>query len=477
MSHLNLKNPLSFVCFRLVDQSVDDEILEELRDIVSRADDEGTFATKRNIVFRENKTITEFLDNQCLGNLYMFGMNITKTQSETSLKSPVLVKTATECNTSTFFCPSTKEVGELDDVRLHPLAQSPRMHSLSDCTLYSCTDNEFYLENEVLSETIPKQHIHPPDDTVQEFVTGKPDAFDSMTDTCTNKHSGILTRQTKTPFQYLGSFESCRHAKACTIPALTVLQNGSIVLVDHYHSKIQLFDKEFTFIAETIINYPVGICAINAYTVAVSQRRDSKIAFLQIDSQGLTKIKEVTPCHFYLWQIACKADNLFVLCDENNVHVMNTDGSAAAMINTGVKTEMGFVRHFDVSDDAQRVFLCERSALRCISSSGETLWRITDDHLPVRDRCSQQLLFEDVCIFNNYIFGSMWKAGKIALINMDGELEQYVVTSGLDYPCAMAVGSGNLFVAQFSPSHTPLKTRTIKMFSSKLLKPNSDKRM
>jgi len=448
-----------------VDDSLsENDSFDAIQEYVARTNDVGTFASKRNIVFRENKTVQDFLGNPHLGNLDMFGMNIIKTLSETSLKCPVLVQTTTHCNTATIYCASNRGIDELEDVNLHQLAPRPVTRNLS---ISSNIDNGFYLgeDERNVSETTLKQL----NDSINSSKTTN--AADCVKDTSTNKHSMKLTRHDMTPFKYLGSFESYRHAKACTIPALTVLQNGSILLIDHYHSKIQLFDKEFKFVAETDVNYPVGLCAIDAHTVAVSQRRESKIAFVRIDAQGLTKVKEISPCNFYLWQIACKANKLFVICDENNVHVMNTDGSAIATIRTGVRTEMGFIRNFDVSDDAQRLFLCERSALRCISSSGETIWRITPDHLPVRDRCSQQLLFEDVCIFENYLFGTMWIAGKIALINMEGEIERYVVTNNLDHPRAMAVGTGKLFVAQFSSNHTPLQTRAIKMFSLKTLNP------
>ncbi|KAH3718083.1 hypothetical protein DPMN_060882 [Dreissena polymorpha] len=189
--------------------------------------------------------------------------------------------------------------------------------------------------------------------------------------------------------------------------------------------------------------------------LAIFQATDHKISFLR---------NILVPCKFYLRQVAFKQEKLFVVCDENDIHVMNTSGVALSKISSGVPTEYGFIRNFDVSDDATRLYLCERSGLRCISDTGECQWWFSQTDLPEWDRNKQGLVIEDIRFFNGFLFGSLWKASKLIMMSNDGHLLCYIVTTGIDHPRAIAVRGDRLVVTQFSPSMRPVKNRTVHVF-------------
>ncbi|XP_052795149.1 uncharacterized protein LOC128228089 [Mya arenaria] len=438
----------------------------------------------REITFRQDPNAEKFISDGCIGTLLTrTGMNIVNYDSDTSLKCTVdgfemADFNAHACKGDVGFL-GHDFTDNLQAVQYIPF-RSPRTlleRSWSDSSINSISDNLFYdAETDALCEKsfVPK---------ILNCTVGSKsvDCISSITPS-THKETGPMTLYRALPlstliqeepelfdFQQLSHFEANKHRTPCVIPDIVILPDGRLVLVDHYHSNIQLFDQDFKNLSEEPVSFPMGICKIDAKTIAVTLRRDREIVLFKVKEKSLEKISSLSvPCNFYLWQVAHRLDRLFTICDENNIHVIDTKGNQYSKIKSGVPTHQGFIRNFDVSDDAETLFLCERSALRCITILGETVWRITSLDLPEADRNLQHFVFEDVIYHQKRLFGSLWKAGKIAHISIDGEIVRYVVTRDLDHPRALSIGAGKLVVTQFSPNVKPTKNRTVNVYQMDL---------
>lgn len=277
------------------------------------------------------------------------------------------------------------------------------------------------------------------------------------------------------PFKakYINKFESIEHRTPCVICDIQCLPDMRLIVLDHYHNSIQMFGSDFNLLSEETCEYPIGCCTVNTDFVVVSLRRTGQLALFRILESKLKLIRTIKiPCSYYLWQVTYKRERLFVVCDENDIHVMDVNGKEYFNVPSGVPTERGYIRNFDVSDDASHMYLCERQGLRCVTVQGEFKWLFRATDLPKVDRNPHGHVIEDVCFYKNTLFGTLWITSKILQINLDGTYLRTVVISDIDHPRALSILRDTVFVTQFLPSMKPQNKRMIKVF--KLIEFESD---
>ena len=412
-----------------------------------------------DIVFEPDRRLFDLVSTATIGQLRQVDkMNIIKNASDTSLKC-VSESRQRRC------CQSHEQTGGihvLQDVHFHSSSSLLQERSWSNSSRHSSiSNNSFYSSTQSLYGTAEDKIINSIR-TTHDCFPHRHEHFSKKSASKTSDAIYIPTRE----LPHLSQFVSCKHRSPCVIPDIAIVEDMRIVLLDHYHNNVQMFSENFEFIEEVHCEFPMAICSLGAGLVAVTKRRDSMLAIFQTSDHKISFLRNLpVPCKFYLWQVAFKQEKLFVVCDENNIHVMDTSGVALSKISSGVPTEHGFIRNFDVSDDATRLYLCERSGLRCISATGEFKWRFSQTDLPEWDRNAQGLVIEDIRYFNGFLFGSLWQASKLIMLSDNGHLLCYVVTTGLDHPRAIAVRGDRLVVTQFSPSIRPVKNRTVHVFS------------
>ncbi|XP_045169974.2 uncharacterized protein LOC123532576 [Mercenaria mercenaria] len=265
--------------------------------------------------------------------------------------------------------------------------------------------------------------------------------------------------------RYVNKFKTCKHRTPCTISDILLTSNMMIVVADHYHNAIQLFAKDFTLLDEKSFPYPIGICELSCTTIAVSLRRSSQLVIFNLEHNSLQEMMVLrVHCEYYLWQVAFKANRLFVVCDENDVHMMGLSGTESCVIHSGVPTERGYLRYFDVDDTGTQIYLCESRGLRCITPTGKLQWRFTNASFPEDQRDKHGHVIEDVCYKNGVILGTHWIQSKIFQISTDGHFLGVVVLDQLEHPRVMSIMGRTLVVAQFHPLMKQSKRRTVKCF-------------
>ncbi|XP_045170020.1 uncharacterized protein LOC123532615 [Mercenaria mercenaria] len=268
-----------------------------------------------------------------------------------------------------------------------------------------------------------------------------------------------------TVFRYFGQFETYKHRTPCVIPDITLLNDMKLVLIDHYHNSIQLFSKDFFQLDEKSCPYPMGLCRLSNNCIAVTLRRTGQIAIFQVQKTKLQQKRTIrVQCDSYLWQVTYKLSQLFVVCDENDIHVLDTNGHEYCVIRSGVSSEHGYLRYFDVNDKDHHIYLSERRGLRCIDFIGKLQWLFTNDDFPVQDRDKQGHAIEDVCYHNGKILGARWTLSKIFQISTDGKFLRNIITDHLEHPRVMSVLGNRLVVTQFYPVMKPVDRRTVKVF-------------
>lgn len=273
------------------------------------------------------------------------------------------------------------------------------------------------------------------------------------------KHAGMAA------VKYVGEFESYKHRTPCVISDLLLLVDMKIIVIDHYHSSVQLFAEDFSPLDEKSCPYPISACAVTPTTVAVTLRRNRQLAIYRVHDTSLHQHSAIRiTCPAYIWQATYKADRFFVVCDENNIHVIDTNGVELVMIRSGVPTEIGYLRYFDVNDEGTHIYLCEKGGLRCIDSKGKLQWRFTSDDFPEVERDKQGHVIEDVCYFQGIILGVHWTLSKIFQISTNGKYVRNIIVDNLEYPRAMSVAGNRVIVAQFHPLMKLIPRRTIKIF-------------
>lgn len=321
-------------------------------------------------------------------------------------------------------------------------------NSWASSTTSSITENDFYETASVLSVNLPKKSL-------------KGVSHHSKLD-----DEKILNVQSnKSLVRYVAEFEAFKHRTPCVIPDITLLADRKLVLIDHYHNSIQLFDENFSQLDEKSCPYPIGVCSLNSNTVAVSLRRTSQLAVFSINDRKLHLKRDIrVGCESYLWQVAYKSQRLFVVCDENNIHVLDTNGKEYHVVRSGVPPECGYLRYFDVNSIDCHIYLSERRGLRCINFTGKLQWLFTNDDFPEEERDKQGHTIEDVCYYKGTILGTHWTLSKVFQISTEGQFLRNLIVDHLEHPRLMSLLGGRLVVTQFHPGMESDKGRTIKVF-------------
>lgn len=278
-------------------------------------------------------------------------------------------------------------------------------------------------------------------------------------------YTALMDPRSKT-FDLVDKFESIEHRSPCVISDVACFPDMSILVLDHYHNSIQMFGPDYQLLDYQTCEYPIGCTCINSEFVAVSLRRSGQLAlFRKVDSklQLVRKIK--IQCNYYLWQTTYKSGRLFVVCDENEIHALDINGKEYFSVSSGIPTEGGYIRYFDVSDDGKFLYLSVKQGLRCISVDGEFKWLFGTNDLPKHDRNPQGHVLEDVCFHKSSLFCSQWISSKIYEISLDGIFLRNVVVSQIEHPRSIAVMGNCLLVSQFYPSMKPQSKRQIKVFN------------
>lgn len=266
-------------------------------------------------------------------------------------------------------------------------------------------------------------------------------------------------------FKFANCFQSVAHRTPCVIPDIACFPDMSVVILDHYHNNIQMFGPDFMLLAEEYCEYPIGCCCIESEFVAVSLRRNGQVSLFRKSGSQLQLVRNINiQCNYYLWQLIYKCERLFVVCDDNNVHVIDKNGKEYFKVKSGIPTERGYIRNFDVSNDGTQLYLCEKMGLRCIDIYGKFKWLFGLQDLPKEDRNQIGHVLEDVCFNRNTLFCTQWISSKIFQVSLDGKFLRNVVIGDIEHPRALVMRRDMCFVTQFYPSMKAQSKRTIKVF-------------
>jgi hypothetical protein len=264
---------------------------------------------------------------------------------------------------------------------------------------------------------------------------------------------------------YVGQFQTYKHRTACVIPDITIMDNMNIVLIDHYHNSIQLFSKEFKSLDEKVCSYPIGLSKLDDNHVVVTLRRTGQLAIFRINKTKLFYQRSIrVKCDSYLWQVTYKSSKLFVVCDENNVHVIGLDGQELNVIRSGVSPELGYLRYFDVNDKDRQIYVNERRGLRCINFKGKFQWLFTNEDFPESERDSRGHSIEDVCYFDSIILATHWTLNKIFQISLSGKFLRNIIVDNLEHPRILSILATRLVVTQFNPANKSADRSIVKIF-------------
>ena len=314
-------------------------------------------------------------------------------------------------------------------------------------SLSSISDNNFYDAESIKELNSTSQDI------------GKELDIPDIKDKILNVSSG------KCSARYVGQFQTYKHRTACVIPDITILDDMSIVLLDHYHNSIQLFSKDFDKLDEKTCPYPMGLCKLTKNHIVVSLRRTGQLAIFEVSQSELLHRRCIrVKCDSYLWQVTFKSSQIFVVCDENNIHVLDIDGQELNVIRSGVSPELGYLRYFDVNYKDRRIYVTERRGLRCINFKGKLQWLFMNEDFPEHERDSQGYTIEDVCYSDGVILGAHWTLSKIFQISLTGKFLRNIIVDNLEHPRIISLLGSRLVVTQFHPAMKPVGRSTVKVF-------------
>lgn len=421
---------LGVLLFRLNGKDVNHEHIQDAAKLIRVIEESEVFKTSI-VKFEENKHLSDMLMSvNSAGSVHIdadnAGAHLQKLSCNNHVDSNVSGRTA---------CRSVEECS------WHSL--SSLTASGSSVTLASVSDNGFYDDGLLWSGTYPK-----------------------LTSPNTNKGKMLNTDHGENGLvRYVGEFESRCHRNACVIPDIVIMRDMKIVLIDHYHNSIQLFNEKYEFLDEKTCQYPMGLCVVSPQTVCVTLRRNSHLAFFDVKAKELVLKKTlIVQCKVYLWQVSFKADRLYFVCDENDIHVIDVNGTKYVDVHSGVPTECGYIRYFDVNDNGSRIYLSEKTGLRCINIEGKFQWHFGQEDFPENERDKEGYVTEGVCYYNGTILGTHWTRNKIFQISGEGKFVRNIVVDNLEHPRVMSIMGNKLAVAQFRPKSPAGNSRTIKVF-------------
>ena len=319
-------------------------------------------------------------------------------------------------------------------------------------------------EDKILNTIHPSLQPHSNRTSLKRLKSATTDMLRKVKGSFETQHDTIMSPG----FELLNTFEVIEHRTPCVISDIACFPDMRIVVLDHYHTSIQMYSPDFQLEAEETCDYPISCCIVNSDFVAVSLRRPGQIALFRKVVSERAKLQLVRtikiPCKRYLWQTKYKCGRLFVTCDENEIHVMDINGKEYYRIPSGISTEGGYIRYFDVSDDAQALYLSERRGLRCITVEGEFKWLFDINKLPRHERNPQGHVIEGVWFHKKSLICTQWISSKIYQISLDGKFLRNVVIEGVEHPRSLAIVGDRLFVTQFYPSMKSQNKRQIKEF-------------
>ena len=139
----------------------------------------------------------------------------------------------------------------------------------------------------------------------------------------------------KSYFTYKSRFHTKPHREQtdlCRLTGIAAMDDGKVLVSDVSHLQVMLFGKHFNFLYSIQCNSPYGICAMSSNMAAVTMYHGRKILLVKVHGIYIEKIRGINiDCAEHLYGVTYRADRLFVLCHEGDIHVIalhtKTDGA------------------------------------------------------------------------------------------------------------------------------------------------------
>ena len=130
----------------------------------------------------------------------------------------------------------------------------------------------------------------------------------------------------KSYFTYKSRFHTKPHREQtdlCRLTGIAAMDDGKVLVSDVSHLQVMLFGKHYNFLYSIQCNSPYGICAMSSNMAAVTMYHGRKILLVKVHGIYIEKIRGINiDCAEHLYGVTYRADRLFVLCHEGDIHVI-----------------------------------------------------------------------------------------------------------------------------------------------------------
>ena len=130
----------------------------------------------------------------------------------------------------------------------------------------------------------------------------------------------------KSYFIYKSRFHSKPHREQtdlCRLTGIAAMDDGKVLVSDVSHLQVMLYGKHFNFLYSIQCNSPYGICAMSSNMAAITMYHGRKILLVKVHGIYIEKIRGINiDCAQHLYGVTFRADRLFALCHEGDIHVI-----------------------------------------------------------------------------------------------------------------------------------------------------------
>lgn len=329
----------------------------------------------------------------------------------------------------------------------------------------------------------------------------------------------------KAYFTYRSRFHTKPHPEQtdlCRLTGIAAMDDGKVLVTDVSHLQVMLFGKHLNFLYAIQCNSPYGVCAMSSNMAAITMYHGRKILLVKVHGIYIEKIRGINiDCAQHLYGVTFKADRLFVLCHEGDIHIIelhtkpdgletlddevgnederkrltrraqeklftsplkkdqkwgsddlldasplycrDLDGhwKQVKVMTTDIKS--GTARHIDVLDDGTKIFVSGNGRVTCFDESGERAWVYTAD--------TNKKMFSPggIVLFYGRIFVTDWVGSRVLELSLTGTLVREVIRDNLEHPQAMAIqrSKGRIFITQSAMFKQEARSRSVKVFDMK----------